>query len=72
MSKIKGLIRDNPQVALSIPTVLCFVQFLTSIWGAITTGTFDHNTINQLLASADGFESVILFGLMVALKEKKQ
>lgn len=71
MEWLKQYLKSNPHVVISVPTVLCFVQFLTSIFGAFRNGVFDNNTFNQLLSTADGFESVVLFMIMLALKDKK-
>lgn len=72
MKWLKGYLTNNPHVVISVPAILCFIQFIMSLWGAIRTGIFDSNTINQLLSSADGFESVVLFVIMIVLKNKKQ
>ncbi|MDE1829561.1 MAG: hypothetical protein KGI25_04495 [Thaumarchaeota archaeon] len=72
MKWLREYLKTNPHVALSVPAILCAIQFLMSLGGAIRTGIFDSNTINQLLSTADGFETVVLFVIMVALKNKKQ
>ncbi len=72
MSKIKDFLSNHTQVALSIPAVLCCIQFLSSVFGAFRTGVFNSDTLNQLLSTADGFESVVLFIIMLALKTKKK
>lgn len=70
MDRLRELLRDKPHLTLSVPTILFFIQFLMSLADAIRTGTFNHNTISQLLSSADGFETVMLFMIMMALKGK--
>ncbi len=72
MKELREYLKNNPHVALSVPALLCFIQFLMSIFGAIRTGIFDSNTVNQLLSTADGFETVVLFIIMMVLKNKKQ
>lgn len=59
-------------VALSVSTIMCFVQFISSLYGAFRTGVFDSGTVNNLLSSFDGFESVILFFVMIVLNKKKK
>ncbi len=70
MKWIYEYIKNKPNHALSIPAVLCFIQFITSIFDILSTGVFDNNVLNQLLSSADGFEAVLLFIIMLALKSK--
>jgi hypothetical protein len=72
MGRLKEFLKDNPNVAISVPAILCAMQFLMSLYGAIRTGVFDNNTFNHLLASADGFETVFLFIIMLFLKRKKK
>ena len=70
MIKIRNYFRRNPNIALSITTVMCFIQFTDSLFTSYRSGIFDDNTIASLLASADGFETVILFLIMLVLKDK--
>ena len=72
MKWLRDYIKNKPNHALSVPAILCFVQFLTNLWEIIKTGVFDSNAMNQLLSSADGFEAVVLFAIMIALKNKKK
>lgn len=72
MRKIKRKIKSEPQIALTVPAVLCFITFITNIFQALKDGNLDNNEMHQLLASADGFETVVLFFVMVALRKKKQ
>jgi hypothetical protein len=72
MKLLRDYIKNKPTHALSVPAILCFIQFLTNLWQIIKTGVFDSNAMNQLLSSADGFEAVVLFAIMIALKSKKK
>jgi len=56
---------------MSIPTFLCFVQFIVSLVNIIKTRQFNYEVVVQLLSSLDGFEAVVLCAIMLALKEKK-
>jgi len=58
--------------AISASAIMCFVQFVSGLVGVFRTGIFDGDTIEKLLASFDGFESVILFVVMIVLNRKKK
>ncbi len=70
--KVKRFIKKNPASALSVPAILCFVQFIMNAIEIAETGVFDKNAMNQLLSSADGFEAVCLAIIMLVLKDKKK
>lgn len=72
MKYFRVYIKKNLNVALSIPAILCAIQFIMSLYGVIKTGVFDMGTMNQLLSTADGFESVVLFIIMIALRKKNK
>ena len=72
MRKLKRRIRKQPQLALTVPAMLCFITFVTNIVQALRDGNIDNNELHQLLASADGFEAVVLFLVMLALRNKKK
>lgn len=72
MDVIKKSLPSGIHMALSVSTVMCFIQFLSSLFGIFRTGVFDSNTLNNLLSSFDGFESVMLFIVIVVLKNKEQ
>lgn len=64
--------KENPNLAISVPTLLCFVQFSYEVFEIIDTGVFDSNAFNQLVSSANGFETVCLCFIMLVLKSKKK
>jgi len=70
MRRFRNYILSKPHVAISVTALLCFVQFISGLYGALRAGMFDNNTINQLLSSADGFESVVLFVIASFLRKK--
>lgn len=72
MKSFHDYIKTKPHHIISIPAILCFIQFIINLWGVIKTGNFDSQTMNHLLASADGFEAVSLGIIMLALKNKKK
>ncbi len=64
-------LRDNPHVAVLVVAFICFLQFITSIFNVLKGGRLDDASIDQLLASADGIEAVMLFLITLALQDKK-
>lgn len=72
MRKIKSYFKKKPHMALSVPAVLCFITFITNLIKALSDGNIDTNELHALLASADGFETVLLFVVMLVLKDKKK
>ena len=72
MGNLRDYIKNNPHTVISIPAILCAIQFVMGLLGVVRTGVFDGATMNQLLSTADGFESVVLFITMLVLKGKKK
>lgn len=72
MNKLMDLLRNKPHVAISVPAVLCFLTFITNLVKALSDGNIDSDEFHVLLASADGFEMVVLFIVMIVLKDKKK
>jgi len=71
MKKLKDYMKKNPQVALTAPALLSFTTFLTNLFYALRDGNIDTNEYYQLLATIDGFETVVLFVIMVAINKRK-
>jgi hypothetical protein len=71
MKRVKKLFKNKPHIVLSIPAILCAITFCTNLYSALTDGKIDANELSNLLATADGFETVVLFFVMVALRNKK-
>ena len=72
MDKLLEFLRNKPHVAIGVPTILCFVTFLTNLFSALSDGVIDSNELHSLLSTADGFETVVLFAIMLVLKNKKK
>jgi hypothetical protein len=72
MRKVKNYFRKKPHMVLSVPTVLCFITFITNLIKALSDGNIDANEFHGLLASADGFEATVMFMVMLVLKNKKK
>lgn len=72
MDWLREFLKNKPHIVISVPAVLCFITFCTNLYAALTDGKIDANELTTLLSTADGFESVVLFIVMVALKNKKK
>lgn len=72
MDELIKRLKNNAHIAISVPAILCFITFITNLIKALSDGNIDAAEYNTLLASADGFESVILFCVMLALKKKNK
>ena len=72
MRKMKSYFKRKPHMVLSVPAILCAVTFITNLVKALSDGNIDSNELHALLASADGFETVLLFIVMLVLKDKKK
>lgn len=72
MDELIKRLKDNAHIAISVPAVLCFITFITNLVKALSDGNIDSNEFHTLLASADGFETVVLFVVMLALKNKNK
>ncbi len=72
MDKLRKKIKDKPHLALSVPTLLCFITFVTNFIAAMKDGNIDSNELHSLLSSADGFETVALIIIMFVLNDKKK
>lgn len=72
MEWLKRFLKEKPHVAISVPAILCFITFCTNLYAALTDGKIDANELTTLLSTADGFESVVLFIVMLALRNKNK
>lgn len=72
MKKLLDSIKKNPHLAITVPALLCFITFITNLFHALKDGNIDANEYHQLLATADGFEAVVLFLIMFAINNKKK
>lgn len=72
MRRLKRKIKNNAHLALSVPAVLCALTFITNLVTALKDGKIDSNEMHQLLATADGFETVLLVVVMVVMGRKKK
>ncbi len=71
MKWLKNYCATHPQVAVSVPAILCAIQFIMTLCGVIRTGIVDTSVLGNLVSAADGFESVVLFVIMIAFNNKK-
>lgn len=72
MKRLLDYLKKKPHTALTVPALLCFVTFITNLISALKDGNIDSNEYHQLLATADGFETVVLFLIMFAINNKKK
>lgn len=72
MDKLRKYLKSKPHMALSVPAVLCFVAFITNLIAALRDGNIDANELNQLMSTADGFETVLIVLIMLVLRHKKK
>lgn len=70
MKRLREYIKSKPNLVLSIPTFLCFLQFISTVVDLIKLRKFDYNSVIQLLSSLDGFEAFILCIVLMALKKE--
>jgi len=69
---LKGFIVDNTHVAISIPAIMSTMSFISHLVIALSDGQIDASEFQQLMASANGIETVALVLIMLALRGKKQ
>lgn len=72
MEWLRLLLKNKSHVVLSAPALLCFITFCTNLYSALSDGKIDSNEFSALLSTADGFESVVLFVLIMVLKDKNK
>ena len=72
MEWLRKLLRENANAAISVPTILCFLQFVTDVVEIIKSEDFTNAMLTQLVYSANGFETVCLFIIMLVLKDKNK
>ena len=65
-------LKDKIHLAIGAPAVLCFITFITNLVHALSDGNIDSAEMHSLLASIDGFESVVLFAAMYVMKKKEK
>lgn len=72
MEELLRYISKKAHVVISVPAILCFLTFITNMVQALKDGNIDTAEFHQLLASADGFETVVLFLVAFALKARSK
>lgn len=71
LTGIKQIIKNHPNFAISVPTLLSCASFFGNLFTALSDGQLDGNELHELMSSANGCESLILIAIMVALRQKK-
>ena len=70
MKKIYKLIRNNPFMALIMPTSMGFMNFLGNLLISYSDGSLSDDEFHNLLAHSTGIETVLLIVIMVALRKR--
>ena len=69
MDRLRKIIKEKPHIAIGVPTILCAITFITNLVAALKDGVIDNTELHGLLSTAEGFETVALFVVMLALKK---
>ena len=72
MRRLRTLLKNKTHVTLSVPALLGFVAFITNLIAALKDGVIDDTELHNLLTLVDGFETVCIVIVMLALGEKKK
>ncbi len=72
MDKLIDWFKNKPHIAITATAILCFVTFCTNLFTYLSDGVIDANEFSSLLSTVDGFEAVVLFVVMLVLKDKKK
>ena len=72
MDKLREFLKHKLHIIISIPAILCFITFVTNLIAALEDGYIDGYELHQLLSTADGVETVVLFVVMMVLKDKNK
>ena len=71
MRDFKKRIKSKAPLIISIPALLCFITFITNLVSSLRDGVIDSVEYHHLLTYVDGFETVVLFVIMLVLRDKK-
>jgi len=72
LNYIKDAIKGNPHLAVAVPAVMSSISFVTNLLTALSDGVIDDTELHQLMSSANGIEMLVLFLIMIALRDKKK
>lgn len=72
MKKILEILKNKADLVISVPAILCFITFTTNLIHALKDGNIDEVEYHRLLATADGFETILLFAVSIALRSQKK
>lgn len=65
-------LKSKLHLVLCVPALLCLLTLTVNLVHALKDGYIDSNELHILLASADGFETILLIIVMFALKDKNK
>lgn len=69
--KLAEAIIENPITALAIPAVFGAGSFITNAFIVLSNGDIDSNSLHNLLSGANGFQTVVIGFIMIALQARK-
>ena len=72
MKQLRKLLKNKTLATLSIPAILAFIAFVTNFIAALRDGVIDDSELHHLLTMVDGFETVAIVIVMLALGSKKK
>jgi hypothetical protein len=72
MQKFKDYIKKRANTVIAIPAWLCFITFIINFVAAMRDGFISSEELHQLLTTADGFETVVLFIVAFVLRDRKR
>ena len=72
MKQLRKLLKNKTLATLSIPAILGFIAFVTNFIAALRDGVIDDTELHNLLSMVDGFETVCVIIVMLALGNKKK
>jgi len=72
MKKIRKYFQERKHPVITVSVLLCFVTFITNLISSLKDGNIDALELRQLLDNSKGFETVVLFLIMIAFTNKKK
>jgi hypothetical protein len=71
MDNIFSWIKQNPITAMFVPAGVSTFNFISNLILALQDGKIDDSELHSLITAADGFQTIFLLVIMLALKARK-
>jgi len=71
LDNLKDWVNENASKAIGVPAALSALTFFGNLALALSDGVITQQEFHNLIASANGLESLVLIVLMIFLKKKK-